>query len=234
MRQPAQLCAYAPNAFDQHMAGSVEIGPFRQRQQSDLGDRLGIYLLVLVFDDLDDPTPLGDDSAYSVTAQRANEGIRDAEAEASAIDDNVQSLLNEQHVEIELPPARRLESPSICCHLFWLASVQLAQADKRWAANDRIDAAMRQIVLNVQETPANYVRSQVWWNTRTLPPVPEIDNRRFPHGEQQKPDRPSYCPLVNVDAKEHSAQHIETLLEPRVHRIIRVASVIVQPPKHVS
>jgi hypothetical protein len=108
------------------------------------------------------------------------------------------------------------------------------ESDKRRAANDRIDTAMRQIILHVQETPTNYVRSQVWRNNRTLPPVLEIDNRRFPHGEQQKPDRPSYRPFVNVDAKEHSAQHIETLLEPRAYGIIRVASVIVQPPKHVS
>ncbi len=93
---------------------------------------------------------------------------------------------------------------------------------------------MRQIVLYIQEAPANDVRSQVWRSHRTLPPVLEFDNRRFPHGEQQKPDRPSYRSLVNVDAKEHSAQHVETLLEPRVHATIRVTRVIVQPTKDVS
>ena len=29
----------------------------------------------------------------------------------------------------------------------------------------------------------------------------EVDDRRFPHGEQQKSVRPSYGPLVNVDSK---------------------------------
>jgi len=102
-------------------------------------------------------------------------------------------------------------------------------------ANDRIDATMRRIDLHVQETSANDVLSQVWGSQRTLPRnLLKINNRRFPHGKQQKSDRPSCRPLVTVDSKEHSVEHIETLLEPRVGGIIRLARVIVQAPKHVS
>ena len=217
------------------MAGSVEIGPLRQRQQSDLGDRLGIHLFVLEFDDLDDPTPLRDDSAYSVTAQRANEGIRDAETEASAIHEDVQSLLNEQHVKIELPTARRPKLPSICCHLFSLASVQLTKADKRRAANDRIDATMRQIGLHVQEAPANDVLSQVWRSQRTLPRLSWRSTTDASHTASSR--------SLIVQATARSSMSIPKSIPLSTSKrswnqefrgIICLAGVIVQPPKHVS
>ena len=114
--------------------------PLCQGQQSDLGDRLWVDILVLEFNNLNDPTALRDQSSNPVAANRANERIRYTEPNVSALRQEFQGSFDEQHVEIELPASRRAKPLPIVPYLCALASVQFTKLHKWWAAHNHVDS----------------------------------------------------------------------------------------------
>lgn len=85
--------------------------------------RLWVDLLVLEFNDLNDPAAPRDQPSDFVAANRANERIRYTEPKVSTVCQEFQGPLDEQHVEIELPATRRLKPSSVLSYLRALASM---------------------------------------------------------------------------------------------------------------
>jgi hypothetical protein len=97
-------------------------------------------------------------------------------------------LLDEQHVEVKLPPASGTEQPLVSRDLLPLASMEFLKPHKRRTADNNVNGGIPAVSAKnarIEETPAKNVGPEIWNRERlgTLHRT-RIARRRFPYREE--------------------------------------------------